>query len=120
MQAMSNVMPQSVMAQPPILRTVQDCESTCEHMITMLLAYPDMQARAMQIQLLRDCATICATTAAYIARRSPFAKSIAQLCASICEVCGNECARFPDIHSQHCSRICLHCAQECRAFAMSA
>jgi hypothetical protein len=104
---------------PAVLKTVQDCEATCEHMISNLICYPDVHARARQIQFLRDCAHICATSAAYIARCSPFTPSIASLCAHICEVCGNECGKFPDAESQRCSQICLNCARECRALAMA-
>lgn len=119
MQQMMNANPHMMMAFPNVLRTVQDCEATCEHMVSMLLAYPDVQARTMQIQFLRDSPEICATMAAFIARRSAFAKSAANLCAYICEVCGKECAKFSDQESQRCSRICLNCAQECHAFAMA-
>lgn len=105
---------------PNVLRTVQECEATCEHMVSVILGYKDIHARTMQIQLLRDCAAICATTAAFLARGSVLAQSIANLCAYICEVCGNECAKFPDEASQRCSRICMNCAQECRAFAATA
>jgi hypothetical protein len=101
-----------------VLGTVQHCEATCEHMVSQLLCYKDVHARALQIQFLRDCADICTTTAAYLARQSPLAPSIANLCAYICEVCGNECKKFPDPESQRCSQICLNCAQECRAVAM--
>lgn len=100
-----------------LLRTIQDCETTCEHMITMILGYPDITSRASQIQLLRDCAHICATTAAFLARLSGFSRTLAHVCAMICEMCGCECAKFPDQASQHCAQVCLHCARECRAFA---
>lgn len=102
-----------------ITNTVQDCEVMCEHMITHLLMHsPDLHLRHRQLQLLRDCADICTLTAKYLARHSPYSKPIAGLCASICEACGNECARFSDKESQKCAHICLHCAMECRAFAM--
>lgn len=118
-QKTMNANPHAMMTFPIVLRTVQDCEAMCEHLVSMLLGYPDVQTRTMQIQFLRDCAEICATTAAFIARRSAFAKSAANLCAHICEVCGKECAKFPDHESQRCSRICLNCAQECHNFAMA-
>ncbi|MBC2582051.1 four-helix bundle copper-binding protein [Clostridium sp. DJ247] len=101
-----------------LIATIQDCEAICEHMITHLMTTSDIQSRRRQIQLLHDCADICTLTAKYIARRSPFAKSTANLCASICEACGAECAKFPDPESQNCSQICLNCARECRSFAM--
>lgn len=104
---------------PPLLKTVQDCLNVCEHMVTAMIGAPDVQARRMQIHLLRDCATICATMASYLASYSMFSKATAGLCSQICEMCGNECAKFPDQMSQMCSRVCLNCAQECRAFAMA-
>ncbi len=102
-----------------VLGSVQYCAAQCEHMITVLLGSHDVHARATQIQLLRDCASICATTARFLARLSGFSKIMASVCAQICEICGNECAKFPDHESQRCSQICLTCAQDCRAFSMS-
>lgn len=102
-----------------ITKTVQDCESMCEHTITHLHMHAqDLQIRRGQLQLLHDCADVCTLTAKYLSRHSGFSKPLAALCASICEACGNECARFNDSESQKCAHICLHCAMECRAFAM--
>lgn len=100
------------------LKTVQDCESMCEHMITHLIMHSqDLHIRQGQLQLLRDCADICTLTAKYIARHSSFRKTLALTCANICESCGYECSRFPDKESQQCAHVCLHCAMECREFA---
>lgn len=105
---------------PPLLQTVQHCSNTCDHMATHLLHSPDVHRRNTQIRLLQDCATICSTLACFLARGSLLAKAVAHTCACICEVCGRECAQFPDQDSQRCARICLHCARECQAFAASA
>ncbi|WCK52927.1 four-helix bundle copper-binding protein [Aneurinibacillus sp. Ricciae_BoGa-3] len=102
----------------PVLRTIQHCASHCEHMGKMFLHSPDVYARTTQIDLLRDCADICDSTARYIARNSMFSKSLAKKCARICETCGTYCLQFPDEASQLCARVCLHCAAECRAFVM--
>lgn len=102
---------------PHLIQTVQHCAATCEHMVSMLAASPDVHARTQQIQFLRDCADICYTTARFLARGGHFTGQIAALCALICETCGNECAKFPDAHSQHCAQICLRCAHDCRRFA---
>ncbi len=110
----------SMMAQmtfPPLLATVQQCQNVCEHMMTMMLGAPDVQNRRIQIQLLHDCAAICKLLAGYLASGSPFVRAVANQCAAICEMCGNECARFQDQHSQMCSQVCMHCAQECRTFS---
>ncbi|SET68112.1 hypothetical protein SAMN05660297_03134 [Natronincola peptidivorans] len=100
-----------------ILDTLQRCEEMCEHMTTFLKRRHDVTMRKVQLELLRDCADICTLTAKFIARNSSFARGIAGFCAYICEVCGVECAKFPDRESQECARICFHCAKECRAFA---
>lgn len=107
-----------MMAPSSLLHTIQHCAATCDHMITHLLCHEDVNLRRQQLLLLRDCADICHLTASLIARNSPMARMMAHICAHICERCGNECAKYPDHHSQHCARICLQCAQECRAFAM--
>lgn len=103
-----------------VLETVQNCEAICEFTEYSILQMEGSSHRKEQLRLLRDCADICTLTAKYIARCSFFAKSIACLCAQICEVCGHHCLQHPDEQSQICGQICLHCAQECNAFAMSA
>lgn len=103
-----------------VLETVQNCEAICEFTEYSILQMEGSSHRKEQLRLLRDCADICTLTAKYIARCSFFAKSIACLCAQICEVCGQHCLQHPDEQSQICGQICCHCAQECNAFAMSA
>lgn len=104
----------SMMAE--VLKTVQHCESNCEHMLGMLHQAPDANYRLNQMRLLRDCADICTLTAKFIARHSYFARNLAHLCAHICEACGQECLRFPDQMSQECAQVCFHCAKVCRRF----
>lgn len=99
-----------------VLRVVQDCEAVCENTATAVLCKCD-KSRVMQLYLLRDCADICTLTAKYIARCSMYARTLARLCADICEACGNHCLKHPDPESQYCGRVCLDCAKECRAFA---
>lgn len=101
-----------------LIDTLDFCQTTCEHMTTLLKERPDVSTRTLQLRLLRDCADICGLTSKFIARSSYFSKNIAGLCGYICEVCGNECAKYPDPESQNCAQICLNCARECKAFAM--
>ncbi|TLS35474.1 four-helix bundle copper-binding protein [Pseudalkalibacillus caeni] len=103
-----------------ILATVQHCEATCENMVTHILRQcPDLNPRRTQLELLNDCKDICTMMAKFLARESMFARHMAHLCAMICETCGNECAKFPDQHSQNCARVCLNCARTCAQFAMA-
>ena len=106
-------------ANKSLVKTIQECTATCEHMEKMMLYMPDVAQRINQVNLLRDCADICDTTENYLARNSVFSKSIAAQCAEICVTCGLECAKFPDQHSQMCAQICFNCAEECREFAVS-
>lgn len=100
-----------------LVKTIQECEATCEHMTAHIKRQQDFQRRVNQAVLLRDCADVCGFTAKLVSRGSVFARQAADLCSDICERCGQECARFPDQMSQNCARICMHCARECRAFA---
>lgn len=100
-----------------LVKTIQECSATCEHMTKMMLYMPDVKNRVEQINLLRDCADICDTTEDYVARNSYFSKSIAAQCADICVTCGTECSKFPDQASQMCAQICFNCAEECKEFS---
>ncbi len=102
---------------PRIVGTIQNCEATCESMTDYIERRPDVNTRIKQLKLLRDCADICGLTAKFIARKSAFSNSVAGLCAYICEICGAECAKYPDAESQNCSKICMNCAKECKEFA---
>lgn len=103
-------------ANPELVNTIQHCEAHCEHMITHITCHYSNE-RFNQIQLLRDCADTCGLTAEVIARNSCYVRLFAAFCAQICELCGNECLRYPDVHSKHCAQIFFHCAYDCRSFA---
>jgi hypothetical protein len=100
-----------------LLTTIQHCEATCEHMITHLVQQRHHDSRDMQIQLLRDCADICTLMAKCLARESINSKVIAETCAYICQLCGTECSKFPDMMSQTCAHTCLNCAKECKSYS---
>lgn len=107
---------QSHMMVSSLLQTVHECASICEHTITLLLCKPDVSMRFHQIQMLRDCAGICAETSRSLAEHGPFTRKTVKLCAKICEACGRHCLQFPDPESQRCGHMCLKCAYECRMF----
>ncbi|QDP42192.1 four-helix bundle copper-binding protein [Radiobacillus deserti] len=100
-----------------LLETIQHCAVTCEHMTSMLHKKGMLEARGEQLAHLRDCADICQLMVDYLARGSVFSKSLASICAYICEICGNTCMQFPDEASQKCARTCLNCAKACKEFA---
>lgn len=98
----------------------QKCTVECEHCATACLKEPDVGARTHCIQVLRDCADICALAVRYMARGSSDAKAICDLCATICDKCATECAKFDDQHCQSCASACRRCADECRKMAAKA
>jgi hypothetical protein len=64
-----------------------------------------------------DCAQICRTAAAFMARGSDFARDLCRLCATVCTACGDECAKHPMDHCQACAQACRACADACRRMA---
>lgn len=66
-----------------------------------------------------DCADVCAATARLAVRRTGHNISALALmlesCATICEHCGEECARHGHPHCQLCAEMCTECARDCRA-----
>lgn len=93
------------------------CMQACEQCLTACLKEPDAAQRGRCVQLLRDCADICALASRVMSRGSDFAGAICRVCAEICEACAQECGRFQDEHCQECARACSACAEECRRMA---
>jgi hypothetical protein len=104
---------------PELVKIINDCEVTCEHMTHYLVMMKLTATRMAQFGLLRDCSDVCGLTARFIARDSYLSKVLADVCAEICNLCGNECARYKDDMSQHCAEVCFDCAKHCRQFSRS-
>lgn len=90
------------------------CADACDHCSTACLQEPDVKMMARCIALDIDCAAICRLAAGAMARDSEFAKQVCQLCATVCEACGDECAKHQNAHCQECAQACRRCAEECR------
>lgn len=93
------------------------CADACDHCATACLQEQDVKMMARCIALDMDCAQICRLTASCMARGSEFVHAMCQLCAEICEACGDECAKHPMGHCQECAQACRRCAAECRRMA---
>lgn len=93
------------------------CAATCDHCATACLKEENVAEMSRCIALDMDCAQICRTAAAFMARDSEFAKVYCGLCADICEACGDECAKHEHKHCQECADACRKCAEECRRMA---
>jgi hypothetical protein len=100
-----------------LVKTIQECEMICEEMTGYLKTRQNIELRMQQLELLRDCADICSSTAKCIARNSDYAGCFADLCAKICKACSKECLKYSDKMSKKCGYICKNCAQECQKYA---
>lgn len=91
-----------------------ECMEACNVCYDACLKEKDLAMMVDCIRLDRECADICAFAAKSMQSGSPFAKQICQLCAEICEACGNECKKHDHDHCQRCAEACFRCAEECR------
>jgi hypothetical protein len=87
----------------------------CEHCATECLHEKDVKMMARCIELDRSCADICSFASREMARDSAFAPAVCQLCAEVCDACGDECAKHAMAHCQQCAEACRKCAELCRA-----
>jgi hypothetical protein len=90
------------------------CADACDHCAAACLQEQDVKSMARCIARDMDCAAICRAAAGFMARDSPFAGPACELCAQICQACGEECSKHPMDHCQACAKACLRCADECR------
>jgi hypothetical protein len=93
------------------------CAEACDYCAVSCLQEPDPKAMARCIALDMDCAQICRLAAGYMSRGSELAGTICQVCAKVCEACGDECAKYQVAHCQECAQACRRCADECRRMA---
>ena len=90
------------------------CADACDFCAASCLKEDDVKMMARCIALDMDCAQICRSAAAYMARGSEFAGLICAACAEICDACGDECGKHQMSHCQECAQACRRCADECR------
>lgn len=93
------------------------CADACEHCAISCLQEQDVKAMVRCIALDMDCAQLCRMAASYMARGSEFAIAVCQMCADLCDTCGDECAQHQMAHCQDCAQACRRCADECRRMA---
>jgi hypothetical protein len=95
------------------------CAAACERTSTHCLTLGGQHVAATHQNLLRDCATICATSACFMSRGSERHDDICRVCAEICEQCAKECEQMgsDDPMMIECAKICRDCAESCRKMA---
>ena len=92
------------------------CHAICVTTINHCLQLGGRHAEASHIRLLQDCAQICALSADFMLRASPFHQRTCGVCAEICERCAEECERLAegDEQMRACAAACRRCAESCR------
>lgn len=116
-QEAGTIVDSSIQAWQTCIDKCNECMQACEECFTSCLEEADVKARTHCIQLLRDCADICALASQFMSRGSSLAAHLCKVCADVCDACAAECANFKDTHCQECARICSECAEECRMMA---
>lgn len=94
------------------------CAAACDQCAAACLKEEDVKMMARSIATDTDCADICRTAAALMARSSEFAQQVCKLCAQICKACTEECAKHKAEHCQVCAQACTRCADACSQMAV--
>ena len=115
-------MPQEMTeARPELDRCIRDCldcARSCYETISHCLELGGEHAASGHIKALLDCAQMCESAAAFMARSSELHPKVCGVCAEACERCAEECERFPDDEMMaECAQICRQAAESCRTMA---
>ncbi|WP_286230812.1 four-helix bundle copper-binding protein [Neobacillus mesonae] len=97
-----------------IIEDLHECMAACNHCYDACLKEENMNMMAECIRLDRECADICAYLEQAIVRGTPFISELGQVCATICERCGNECQKHEHDHCKKCAEACFKCAEACQ------
>ena len=101
------------------IQLCRDCHAMCTQTIAHCLKLGGRHATSDHIRLMMDCAQMCATSADYMLRESPFHDRICGLCSELCKQCGKDCEQVAadDRMVTQCAEICQRCAGSCERMA---
>jgi hypothetical protein len=99
-----------------------NCHAICLETINHCLQMGGEHASAQHIELLQDCAQICAASADFMLRMSQFHPQTCGVCAAVCAACADECERMTDGNDfmARCAEACRRCAESCRQMSQMA
>ena len=90
-----------------------ECATMCNHCAVSCLEEKDVQQLTKCIRLDLDCAIICRVTAELMSLSSAYSSELAELCATVCTACAQECQKHADMeHCNECADACRKCAEE--------
>ncbi|RWZ60570.1 four-helix bundle copper-binding protein [Halobacillus fulvus] len=100
-----------------VIEALHRCMEACNHCYDACLKEEDVKHMADCIRLDRECADMCGFLEQALVRNTPFASELAEVCAKICQACGDECGKHDHDHCQQCAEACHACADACRSIA---
>ncbi|MGZ3696382.1 MAG: four-helix bundle copper-binding protein [Bdellovibrionota bacterium] len=96
-----------------------DCGVICLETLNHCIHQGMDHKESGHLQILRDCAELCATTANFLATDSYYRTELAMVCAEICDACALSCEQFYDDEQiANCAEACLACAISCRRISI--
>ena len=94
------------------------CRDICTESVAHCLSLGGKHAKSDHIQMLQDCAELCAASAAFMLRGSELHGDVCGVCASACEACATSCGAFgEDDLMARCAEECRRCARSCQRMA---
>jgi len=104
------------------IQICRDCHAMCTQTIAHCLKLGGRHATPDHIRLLADCAQMCATSADYMLRESPFHDRTCRLCSELCKLCAKDCEQVAgdDQMVKQCVEMCRKCAGSCERMASKA
>jgi len=97
------------------MRCHRSCLETSYHCLSMGGDHAGQEHQG----ILRNCASICATSAEFMMAGSSLHTKTCSVCAEACEICAEDCAKMEgaDEMMLRCAEICRECAATCRGMA---
>ena len=101
------------------IQLCRDCNAMCIRTMAHCLKLGGRHAASDHIRLLVDCAQMCAITADYMLRESPFHDRVCRLCSDLCKLCAKDCEQVAgdDQMVKQCIEMCRKCADSCERMA---
>lgn len=101
-----------------INQCIQNCldsHRSCLETVAYCLQVGGEHTNSAFINLLMDCATICAANANFMIRNSTFHSQTCGICAAICNACAAACQKLgpDDPVLQQCESICGRSGESC-------
>lgn len=99
----------------------ESCREQCLVTVAHAAESGGVLASAAHLQVLLDCAALCAATVDLVARGSARHRELCRLCAEVCRACEASCRSMPQGSTvARCAERCRACAAACAAAAESA